>query len=46
MIAMSGSIFVHYEKSKPRHFTREQYQEAMRKAIEKTNISILNDKSK
>lgn len=46
MIAMSGSIFVHYEKSKPRHFTREQYQEAMRKAIEKTNISILNEHEK
>jgi len=46
MIAMSGSIFVHYKKSKPKHFTREQYQEAMRTAIEKTNISILNEYEK
>lgn len=46
MIAMSGSIFVHYEKSKPKHYTREQYKEAMRKAIEKTNIEILNNYKK
>lgn len=46
MIAMSGSIFHHYERSKPKHFTREQYQEAMRTAIEKTNISILNEYEK
>jgi hypothetical protein len=46
MIAMPGSIFVHYEKSKPKHFTREEYKEAMRNAIEKTNISILNDYEK
>jgi len=46
MIAMSGSIFHHYERSKPKHYTREQYQEAMRKAMEKTNISILNEYEK
>lgn len=43
MIAMSGSIFHHYERSKSRHFTREEYKEAMREAIEKTNIEILNN---
>jgi len=43
---MSNSVFVHYQKSKPKHYTREQYSEAMKAALENARISLLNENEK
>ncbi len=40
---LSWSIFEHYEKSKPIRFTREEWKEAMKSALEKTKISLKNE---
>lgn len=46
IFTLAYSNFQFYQQTKRKHFTRDEYKEAMHKALEKTNNSLLNDQEK